>query len=242
MTVPVRAVTFDYWDTLYAHEAIFDRLVARRTAVHQMLAAVGHEISEEDFFELYRSAHDEAERWWREERGYTTRDRIGWMLKRLAIERPADCEHVAKAVRAIDDALLDHPPRLLPGVSDALARLKPVFTLGIISDTGFGSGNAQNRVLEKDRLLGLFAATVYSMDIGHAKPRREPFDAAVAALGVTAGEIVHIGDNERTDIKGALAAGLRAVRVDIVNSNGPSAAEFVARTHGELADYLLSLR
>ena len=243
MTVPVRAVTFDYWDTLYAHEAVFDRLVARRTAVHQMLAAVGHDISEEDFFELYRAAHDEAERWWREEqRGYTTHDRIHWMLKRLAIERPADCEHVAKAIRAIDDALFDHPPALLPGVGDALARLKPAFTLGIVSDTGFGSGKAQNRVLERDQLLGMFAATVYSMDIGRAKPRREPFDAAVKALGVPAGEIVHVGDNERTDVRGALAAGLRAVRVDIVKSSGPSAGEFVARTHEELADYLLSLR
>ena len=242
MTVPVRAVTFDYWDTLYAHEPVFDRLVARRTAVHQMLAAVGHDIAEEEFFEIYRVAHDEAESWWREGRAYTTDDRIRWMLKRLAIERPADCEHVAKAIRAIDDALFDYPPRLLQGVGDALARLKPAFTLGIISDTGFGSGNAQNRVLERDQLLGMFAATIYSMDVGHAKPRREPFDAAVAALNVAPGEIVHVGDNERTDIRGALAAGLRAVRVDIARSSGPSVGEFVARSHEELAEYLLSLR
>ncbi|HVD04970.1 MAG TPA: HAD family hydrolase [Gemmatimonadaceae bacterium] len=240
--MPVRAVTFDYWDTLYAHEPVFDRLVARRTAVHQMLAAVGHEIAEEEFFEIYRVAHDEAESWWREGRAYTTDDRIRWMLKRLAIERPADCEHVAKAIRAIDDALFDHPPALLPGVGDALARLTPSFTLGIISDTGFGSGKAQNRVLERDQLLGMFAVTIYSMDVGHAKPRREPFDAAVKALGVPAGEIVHVGDNERTDIRGALAAGLRAVRVDIARSSGQSVGEFVARTHEELADYLLSLR
>ena len=41
---------------------------------------------------------------------------------------------------------------------------------------------------------------------------------------------------------GAGGAGLRAVRVDITRSTGPSAAEFVARSHGELAEYLLTLR
>ena len=88
----------------------------------------------------------------------------------------------------------------------------------------------------------MFAVTVYSMDVGHAKPRREPFDAAVNALGVAASNVVHVGDDERTDIRGALGAGLRAVRVDIARSSGPSVAEFVARSHAELAEYLLALR
>jgi putative hydrolase of the HAD superfamily len=240
--VTVRAVTFDYWDTLYSHEQVLDRLLVRRTAVHEMLQAIGHDISADDFAALYRSAHDEAERWWREEqRGYTTQERIRWMLKRLEVERPDDCEHVARAVRGVDQALVDFPPPLLPGAADTVARLTPRFQLGVISDTGFASGAAQNRVFEQDGLLSMFAITIYSMDVGHAKPSREPFDAAVAALGVAPEEIVHIGDNERTDVKGALAAGLRAVRLDVARTSGPSTAEFVARSHAELGDYLLSL-
>ena len=113
------------------------------------------------------------------------------------------------------------------------------YRLGIISDTGFASGKAQDDLLERDGLRSLFAVTVYSMDIGHAKPRREPFDAALEALGVPAGEVIHIGDNERTDVRGALDQGMRAIRVDFVRQNGPSSAEFVARTFDELTEYLL---
>ena len=45
------------------------------------------------------------------------------------------------------------------------------FTLAIISDTGFASGRAQDRLLEKDAARNFFSTTIYSMDVGHAKPR-----------------------------------------------------------------------
>ena len=77
------------------------------------------------------------------------------------------------------------------------------------------------------------------MDVGHAKPRPEIFHTAVATLGVAPHEILHIGDNERTDVRGALDAGFRAIRLDVVRSGGPSEAEFVARSYEELTEYLL---
>jgi FMN phosphatase YigB (HAD superfamily) len=40
------------------------------------------------------------------------------------------------------------------------------------------------------------------MDVGHAKPRAEIFQAAVDELGMPPHEILHIGDNERTDVAG----------------------------------------
>ena len=239
----LRAVTFDYWDTLYADAPAQGRIGRRQQAVRELLAAIGHHLPDEEFVALYRAASAEADRWWRDEqRGYTTQERIRWLLARLDIERPADCHHVAMAERAIDDALLTHPAPLLPGAGDGIARLASAYTLGIISDTGFASGRAQDRLLERDQLLAHFAVTVYSMDIGHAKPRPEPFAAALRALGSAAGDALHVGDNERTDVRGALDAGMRAVRVDIARAQGPSAAEFVARSFAELVEYLLAQR
>ena len=239
----LRAVTFDYWDTLYDGATKPERVVLRQNAIRKLLAEIGHEISDADFVALYRASGAEAERWWREEhRGYTTQERIRWLLSRVNVERPADCRHVVAAERAVDDALLAHPAPLLPGAGDGVARLASAFTLAIVSDTGFASGRAQDRLLQHDQLLACFTATVYSMDIGHAKPRPEPFAAALRALGTAAHETIHVGDNERTDVRGALAAGMRAVRVDIVRAQGPSAAEFVARTFEELVSYLLSQR
>jgi FMN phosphatase YigB (HAD superfamily) len=53
---------------------------------------------------------------------------------------------------------------------------------------------------------------------------------------------MHVGDNERTDVRGALAAGLRAVRLDVARTGGPSEAEFVARSYEELTEYVLGQR
>ena len=240
---PLRAVTFDYWDTLYAGAVLPERKTLRQTALRRMLTDLGHAIQDEDFASLYHSSAAEADRWWREEhRGYTAGERIRWMLQCLSIERPADCEHIARAVQAVDDALLTYPPSLLPGAADAVAAIGARYRLGIISDTGFASGKAQDELLARHGLRSLFDVTVYSVDIGHAKPRREPFKAALEALALAPDEVVHIGDNERTDVRGALDMGMRAIRVDFVRQNGPSAAEFVARTFDERTSYLLGDR
>ena len=239
----LRAVTLDYWDTIYTGAPAPARGALRQAAIRRLFATFDRAVPDEEFITLYKAAGAEAERWWREEqRGYTTQERIRWLLARVQVERPADCAHIAAAERAVDDALLAHPAPLVPGAGDGLARLASVYTLGIVSDTGFASGKAQDRLLAQDQLLSLFKATVYSMDVGHAKPRPEPFAAALRALGTAPAETLHVGDNERTDIRGALAAGLRAVRVDFVRQSGPSAAEFVARSFEELTSYLLAQR
>ena len=131
------------------------------------------------------------------------------------------------------------PPAMLVGAWQMLRTLKRSFTLAVISDTGFASGRAQDRLLEKDAARGFFKSTIYSMDVGHAKPRAEIFQAAVDDLGLAPHEILHIGDNERTDVRGALAAGFRAIRLDVIRSGGPSEAEYVARSFEELTAYLL---
>ncbi len=235
----LRALTFDYWDTLYEGGAVPGRIALRRTAVGALLGAYGRALPDEQLRALYEESGREAERWWSEEqRGYRTDERLRWILDRAAVKPRDRCEHLATAVDAVDNALLMLPPAMLAGAWQMLRTLARQFTLGVISDTGFASGRAQDRLLEKDAARGFFAATIYSMDVGHAKPRPEIFAAAVDRLGVAPGEILHVGDNERTDVRGALAAGFRAVRLDVVRSGGPSEAEFVARSYEELTEYV----
>jgi putative hydrolase of the HAD superfamily len=236
----LRALTFDYWDTLYEGGALPERVALRRTAVGALLGAYGRALPEEQLRALYEESGREAERWWSEEhRGYTTDDRLRWILERAAVQPRPQCDQIAAAADAVDNALLMLPPAMLPGAWRMLRAMQGRYTLAVISDTGFASGRAQDRLLEKDGARSLFAATVYSMDVGHAKPRPEIFAAAVRTLGIPPGEILHIGDNERTDVRGALAAGFRAIRLDVVRSGGPSEAEFVARSFEELGEYLV---
>lgn len=235
----LRALTFDYWDTLYEGGALPERVALRRSAVGALLGAYGRALPDEQLRALYEESGREAERWWSEEhRGYRTDERLRWILERAAVKPREECQHVAAAADAVDNALLMLPPAMLAGAWQMLRVLSRHFTLAVISDTGFASGRAQDRLLEKDAARDFFAATIYSMDIGHAKPRPEIFAAAVGTLGVTPRQILHVGDNERTDVRGALAAGFRAVRLDVVRSGGPSEAEFVARSFEELTGYL----
>ncbi len=239
----IRAITFDYWDTLYEGGALPERVALRRTAVGALLGAYGRDLPEEQLRALYEASGHEAERWWSEEhRGYTTQERLRWILERAAVQPRENCRDVEAAVDAVDNALLMLPPAMLPGAWQLLRTLSRRVPLAVISDTGFASGRAQDRLLEKDGARKFFAATIYSMDVGHAKPRPEIFAAAVATLGIAPGEIVHVGDNERTDVRGALAAGFRAVRLDVVRNGGPSEAEFVARSFDELAQHLINCR
>jgi putative hydrolase of the HAD superfamily len=238
----LRALTFDYWDTLYEGGALPERVALRRTAVGALLGAYGRALPEEQLRALYEASGREAERWWSEEqRGYSTDDRLRWILERAAVTPRERCEHVAAAADAVDNALLMLPPAMFAGAWSMLRTLQRRYTLAVISDTGFASGRAQDRLLEKDGARDFFTATIYSMDVGHAKPRPEIFAAAVAELGFPPGEILHIGDNERTDVRGALAAGYRAVRLDVVRHGGPSEGEFVARSFEELTEYLTSV-
>lgn len=235
----LRAVTLDYWDTIYVGASVPVRVERRRQALAHMVKQIGAEVLASDFERLYRASAVEAERWWREEhRGYSTADRIRWLLAQLTIERPLDCEHVAQAVAEVDETLVAYPPPLLEGAREALEWLSARYALAIISDTGFASGSAQNRVLEQDGIRRFFSATIYSMDVGHAKPRPEPFRAALAALGVAPSDALHVGDIERTDVAGALGVGMRTVRLDAVRDGGESRAEYVAKSLGDLVRYL----
>lgn len=193
----MKAVSFDYWDTLYIGAALPERVKLRREAM-----------------------------------------RRHWLLARVNVQPKQDCEYPADALEAVDNALLILPPPLIPGAYETLRTLARRAPLAIVSDTGFASGRAQDRLLEKDGVREYFAVTIYAMDVGQPTPWSDPFLTAIAAFGVEPHEIIHVGDNERRDVRGALDMGMRAVRLDAMRSGGPSEAEFVARSFEELREYL----
>ena len=66
-------------------------------------------------------------------------------------------------------------------------------------------------ILDDLELTALFDETVFSSEVGLAKPRREMFAAVAAAGCTTLDRVVHVGDSLTTDVHGALDAGCRAV-------------------------------
>ncbi len=70
---------------------------------------------------------------------------------------------------------------------------------------------------------------------GYPKPDPRMFEATLAGMGVDPAHAMHVGDTPRTDIAGALALGMRAVRFAAANDvDEPPPAHAVFRDHPEL--------
>jgi putative hydrolase of the HAD superfamily len=98
--------------------------------------------------------------------------------------------------------------RVFRDVRPALAQLKAQgLKAGIISNWD----ERLRPLLEELGLLRWFDAAISSHEAGHCKPAREIFEQAAERLSSPPGTIVHVGDSEREDVRGARAAGFRAL-------------------------------
>jgi putative hydrolase of the HAD superfamily len=84
--------------------------------------------------------------------------------------------------------------------------------VGVLSNT-IWAADYHRAVFERDGVLDLIDADVYSSEIAWTKPHPEAFRAAAAALGVKPSEAVYVGDRPFEDVHGSQVAGLRAIWV-----------------------------
>lgn len=123
--------------------------------------------------------------------------------------------------RAELQALIEDPEptrRLTPvaGVEEAVRRLHARgLRLGVVCDSGMMVGRVLRGQLERTGLSAFFVpeAVTFSDEVGVTKPRPEIFRRALEALGVEPAAAAHVGDLRFTDMAGALALGMRAVRM-----------------------------
>jgi putative hydrolase of the HAD superfamily len=127
-------------------------------------------------------------------------------LAALGVEPEAD-GHPAAFLAAYRDAFV--------GVVEAGPDTREVLTglrrrglrLGLLSN--YSLAEAIRGSLEHLGLAPLFDAVVVSADLGLVKPRRELFDEIARRLGLPPEEILFVGDNEKADVAGARAVGMR---------------------------------
>ena len=85
--------------------------------------------------------------------------------------------------------------------------------VGVLSNT-IWPADYHDAVFARDGVLDLLDGAVYTSEIDHAKPHREAFRAALAAVGVDdPAAAVYVGDRPYEDVHGAQRAGLRAIWV-----------------------------
>ena len=85
--------------------------------------------------------------------------------------------------------------------------------LGIICDVGLTPSPVLRGWLDDHGVLELFDHWSFSDEVGWYKPAPQIFEHALAGLGgIAPGRAAHVGDLRRTDVGGAQAMGMMAVR------------------------------
>ncbi|MEX0761704.1 MAG: HAD family hydrolase [Dehalococcoidia bacterium] len=129
---------------------------------------------------------------------------------------------IATVAEAVDRAFDTSPPHLLPGVPETLEALQQMgLQLGLISNTGFTSGDAYRRFFDNVGLTLFFKVLSFSNDMATAKPSPDIFHPTLEALGVEPASALHVGDNLLTDVSGAAAIGMRTAWITGYDLNEP---------------------
>jgi FMN phosphatase YigB (HAD superfamily) len=235
----LRAVTFDYWQTLLWEEP--GGLQSGRVAAWAgLFEEAGIAVPRGALDDAHASAFNLASEAWRAGTQFTAEHAGRHVVEHLGVDVPPD---VALAViEAFSTAGRRTVLHVTRGLQVALVRLRDAGVVcGIVCDVGLTPSPVLREHLEQRDLLRYFDAWAFSDEIGYYKPRPEPFEHVLAALGVDDPHAAaHVGDNRRTDVAGARGKGMTSIRYTGVfddTSDHPE-ADHVVGSHEEMLDRL----
>jgi putative hydrolase of the HAD superfamily len=238
----IKAITFDYWNTLYADRNFEERLEKRIDYFWEKLRVLGKKRTKLEIQLAFERAGSKwLNLWEKESKSFTPREIVGLVLKNLNLDLPED--RISEFTIETGELTLKVPPVLIEGAKDFLKKISSKYSLGIISDTGATPGSVLKKIMEKDGIAKYFRSFVFSDEILSTKPDPKNFMKALEPLGVGPDEAVHIGDIERTDIQGAKDLGMKAILFTKVNGNGEkgSKADLVVNSYLGLDEKLKNL-
>jgi FMN phosphatase YigB (HAD superfamily) len=211
----VEAVTFDFWNTLMWEEPGSLRQHRLETWARG-LADASVPVERDRLERAHDAAHDEYVESWTAGRQF----RVEHAVERMVPALGAGDDGVIRAILAEG---FDEGGRLAAihpsgGVRECLQALADAgVRMGIVCDIGLTPSPVVGELLERHGLLGFFDGMSFSDQVGHYKPARAIFEHALASVGGAAPErAAHVGDRRRTDVAGAIAMGMTAVRYNAV--------------------------
>jgi FMN phosphatase YigB (HAD superfamily) len=239
VTQPIKAVTFDFWNTIACARSGAAMVKARHEAVVEACNACDVEVEAELLATALDKVTASYEQSWSVGTHFHPNEGAEMLVRALGVEGAAR-EMVAEAfLTAGRGAKLELSPEIRPCLEALSAR---GLRLGIVCDVGFTGGELLREFLDREELLEHFSGWAFSDEVGRYKPSAQIFEAALSALGAQPGEAAHIGDLRRTDIAGAGAVGMTTVRYrglhDDRGEDGGGEADFVIDSHRELPPLL----
>ncbi|MBM3146734.1 MAG: HAD family hydrolase [Actinobacteria bacterium] len=214
----IRAVTLDFWNTLFVDRRGRERERERADLLRAELTAAGLTATDHVIYDSLAAGFqffDEV--WQREVRTPSCREILDATLLHLGADLRAESRE--RLTSLFEELLLKAPPDEVPGAVHMVGRLAESYRLAIISDTGYSPGRVLRAILREHGMLEAIDHLYFSDEGGRAKPDKLVFRDVLEQLGVAPAEAVHVGDIARTDIAGAHAAGMWAIHFVGINDH-----------------------
>jgi putative hydrolase of the HAD superfamily len=222
---PPLAITFDFWDTLVHAPSGPQTRALRQVRLVEVLHGAGHEADPVALDRALAQVRRTFDEHWAANEQFTGYDATALLLEQLGISLAGD------TLAAAEDAFMGvterSVPPLTPNVESVLRSLSDRgVKLGIICDVGLSPSVVLRSHLEHHGVLDLFDHWSFSDEVGAYKPSPVIFQHALDGLGgVDPAAAAHVGDLRRTDVAGAIAFGMTAVRYAGSNDDVSEPAE-----------------
>jgi len=239
----IKAVTLDLWETLLLEwdGANEQRILIRCRNLARVLSKFGVQISVDRLVSALKSMSSWLLSVWEKNREITHLDQI-----RFIVEAATDSsvfvreEWLEELSSAYVSAIFELSPHLNPDAPQLLSWLKDHGKrVGLICNVGRTPGFILRKFLEDLGIAKFFDVMIFSDEVGIRKPHPKIFQIAARRLGVKPFEIVHIGDNLRSDVWGAKNAGFKAIHFstqrgrDMIAESDPNSLVSISRRLGD---------
>jgi putative hydrolase of the HAD superfamily len=205
----IEAVTFDLWDTL-----VYNRNYAefRLLELEKILREQGVSLTKDEIQEAYRAGFSYSMKTIPLEgyRHIETHEIIDKVLEKIGFTSE---ETRNQLINVYEESILCDPPKLKEGVHEALEYVKDRYKVGLISVTGVSPGRIIRDILREYDVLDYFHVLTFSDEVKLVKPNPRLFTTCLDELGVEPGKTVHVGDSFKSDIVGAVDAGMHTIWV-----------------------------
>jgi putative hydrolase of the HAD superfamily len=240
---PLRAITFDLWDTIVHDDSdepkrkVQGLKTKKEERRHLLWEALNRQQPIE--FERVKLAYDVADAafnkvWHDQHVTWTIGERLQVALKGLG--RTLSDAEFAAVVKAHEEMEVVIRPDLIPGIREALEGLHGRYRTCIVSDAIVSPGRCLRQLLESYDLARFFDGFAFSDEVGFSKPHRSMFESAARQMGVTIEEMVHIGDRDHNDVKGPQALGMKAILFTATRAadKDRTSADAICERHADL--------
>ena len=240
----VKAVTFDLWETLLFEKDGWNqrRMNVRCQNLAQALNKLGVKIPTEQFAFAFKEMTSWLENIWKNNREVTHYDQIQFIVK-TASKNTINLkqEWITQLSSAYTSAIFDIPPILNPDARKVLQWLKNQnIRMGIICNTGLTPGFGLRKFLANEDMADYFDLMLFSDEVGVRKPNPKIFQTASQELQTKPRNVVHVGDNLKSDVWGAKNAGFRTILLatttgrDRIAESDPTSLVAISRKMGNL--------